>query len=58
MFCIVVVDGKQDACVPRENGGYLHMCPGGRKGALVLVVVVEGETVEWEEKLKGMRIKP
>lgn len=51
----MVVDGKQGSCVPQENGGYLHMCPGGRKGVLVFLVVVEGETVEWEDEIEGNR---
>lgn len=35
---ILVVYRKPGACAPQETGSSLHICPGGWKGVLVLVV--------------------
>lgn len=50
---IVVVYRKPGACAPQEMGSSLHICPGGWKG--VLVLVVEGEAVEWGDEVRKIR---
>lgn len=55
----MVVRRKQGARAPRQTGSYLHVCPGGWKGVwvLVLVLVMEGEVLEWRMKWEGIGIK-